>query len=93
MSRWRASCMETGWWMGSPTLGLMFIRKAMLIAVASGGLRDDVRKYGRIANTQTALERLVRKPGALSCWSNTACGRPQRHGVQHTPLGTGHGRN
>jgi len=33
------------------------------VAVAEGGLRREVREYGRIANTATALDRLVRKLG------------------------------
>ena len=43
--------------------GLMFTRKAIVVAVAEGGLRGEVREYGRIANTPAALERLVRKLG------------------------------
>jgi hypothetical protein len=33
------------------------------VAVAEGGLRGEVRDYGRIANTPAALQRLVRKLG------------------------------
>ena len=33
------------------------------MALAEGGLRGEVRDYGRIANTPAALERLVRKLG------------------------------
>ena len=33
------------------------------IVVAAGGLRGEVRGYGRISNTPAALQRLVRKLG------------------------------
>jgi hypothetical protein len=33
------------------------------VAVAEGGLRGEVREYGRIANTPAALRRLARKLG------------------------------
>jgi len=33
------------------------------VALAEGGVRGEVRDYGRIANTPTALQRLVRKLG------------------------------
>ena len=35
----------------------------MVVAVAEGGLRGEVREHGRIANTVTALDRLLRKLG------------------------------
>ena len=35
-------------------------REGIVVALATGGLRDEVREYGRIANTPTALDRLLR---------------------------------
>ncbi len=43
--------------------GLMFTRRGIFVAVAEGGLRGEVREYGRIANTPAALDRLMRKLG------------------------------
>src|SRR5260370_33299451 len=40
--------------------GLDVHKESIVFAVASGGLRSEVREYGRIANTPTALERLER---------------------------------
>ncbi len=44
-------------------VGLDVHKESIVIAVASGGLRGEVREYGRIANTPTALDRLLRKLG------------------------------
>src|SRR4030088_768803 len=44
-------------------IGLDVHKESIVVAVASGGLRGEVREYGRIANTATALDRLLRKPG------------------------------
>ena len=44
-------------------VGLDFHKESIVVAVASGGLRGEVREYGRIANTATALDRLLRKLG------------------------------
>jgi hypothetical protein len=33
------------------------------VAVAEGGVRGEVREYGRIANTAAALDRVARKLG------------------------------
>jgi transposase len=41
----------------------MFTRKASSLRWREGGLRGEVREYGRIANTATALDRLLRKLG------------------------------
>src|SRR5207245_1128659 len=38
--------------------------ESIVVAVASGGLRGEAREYGRIANTATALDRLLRKLGS-----------------------------
>jgi hypothetical protein len=44
-------------------VGLDVHKEAIVVAVAAGGLRGEVREYGRIANTPTALDRLLRKLG------------------------------
>jgi transposase len=44
-------------------VGLDVHKESIVVAVASGGLRGEVREYGRIANTTTALDRLLRKLG------------------------------
>jgi|SRR5580704_4775588 hypothetical protein len=43
-----------------------------VVAVATGGLRGEVREYGRIANTFRALERLLRKLGGDGVWPRFA---------------------
>src|SRR5262249_34183878 len=42
-------------------VGLDVHKDGIVVAVAEGGLRGEVRDYGRIANTPAALQRLVRK--------------------------------
>jgi hypothetical protein len=44
-------------------VGLDVHKERIVVAVAAGGLRGEVREYGRIANTPTALDRLLRKLG------------------------------
>src|ERR1700682_6345570 len=44
-------------------VGLDVHKESIVAAVAAGGLRGEVREYGRIANTPTALDRLLRKLG------------------------------
>ncbi len=44
-------------------VGLDVHKESIVVAVASDGLRGEVREYGRIANTATALDRLLRKLG------------------------------
>ena len=69
----------------------MFTRKAIVVAVAAGGLRGEVREYGRIANTPTALDRLLRKLGGDGvklrfCYEAGPCG----YGIQRQISATGH---
>ena len=64
IDRCRASCIGDGSWrIVLPTLDWMFTKESIVVAVASGGLRGEVREYGRIANTAVALDRLMRKLG------------------------------
>jgi hypothetical protein len=44
-------------------VGLDVHRDGIVAALAEGGLRGEVRDYGRIVNTPEALQRLVRKLG------------------------------
>jgi transposase len=47
-------------------IGLDVHKKSIVVAVAEGGLRGEVREYGRITNTAAALDRLRRKLGSAS---------------------------
>ena len=44
-------------------VGLDVHKDGIVVAIADGGLRGEVREYGRIANTAAALDRLMRKLG------------------------------
>jgi hypothetical protein len=44
-------------------VGLDVHKDGIVVALAEGGLRGEVRAYGRIANTPAAMQRLVRKLG------------------------------
>ena len=66
-------------------VGLDVHKEGIVVAIASGGLRGEVREYGRIANTPTALDRLLRKLGGDGmnlrfCYEAGPCGYGiQRH--------------
>src|SRR5215470_1674324 len=66
-------------------VGLDVHKAGIVVAVAEGGLRGEVREYGRIANTAAALDRLVRKLGGTGvrlrfCYEAGPCGYGiQRH--------------
>src|SRR6516162_10415636 len=64
-------------------VGLEVHKDGIAVALAEGGLRGEVRDYGRIANTPAALQRLVRKrrhEGAMLrfCYEAGPCG----YGIQ-----------
>jgi transposase len=72
-------------------VGLDVHKEGIVVAVATGGLRGEVREYGRIANTPTALDRLLRKLGGDSvrlrlCYEAGPCG----YGIQRQVSATGH---
>jgi transposase len=71
-------------------VGLDVHKESIVVAVASGGLRGEVREYGRIANTATALDRLLRKLGDAGmvlrfCYEAGPCG----YGIQRHVVGPG----
>src|ERR1044071_1602711 len=72
-------------------VGLDVHKDSIVVAVASGGLRGEVREYGRIANTATALDRLLKKLGddgmtLRFCYEAGPCG----YGIQRRLSGQGH---
>ena len=44
-------------------VGLDVHKDTVVVAMADGGIRGEVREYGRIANTAAALDRLMRELG------------------------------
>src|SRR6202166_2703046 len=72
-------------------VGLDVHKEGIAVAVAAGGLRGEVREYGRIANTATALDRLLRKLGGDGvtlrfCYEAGPCG----YGIQRQVSTAGH---
>src|SRR5216684_987441 len=66
-------------------------KENIVVAVAAGGLRGEVREYGRIANTATALDRLMRRLGGEGvrlrfCYEAGPCG----YGIQRHVSTQGH---
>src|SRR5260370_78247 len=60
-------------------VGLDVHKETIVVAVAAGGLRGEVREYGRISNTPAALDRLLRKLGGDGmtlrfCYEAGPCG-------------------
>jgi transposase len=72
-------------------VGLDVHKDAVVVAMAEGGLRGEVREYGRIANTPAALDRLIRKLGGGGvrlrfCYEAGPCG----YGIQRHVSRQGH---
>src|SRR2546430_3287060 len=72
-------------------VGLDVHKQGIVVAVAEGGLRGEVRDYGRIANTAGALDRLMRKLGGAGvrlrfCYEAGPCG----YGIQRHLSAHGH---
>jgi transposase len=72
-------------------IGLDVHKEGIVVAIADGGLRGEVRDYGRIANTAAAVERLVRKLGGAGaklrfCYEAGPCG----YGIQRQLSAHGH---
>src|SRR6478672_58385 len=72
-------------------VGLDVHKDGIVVAVAVGGLRGEVREYGRIANTAGALDRPMRKLGGEGvglrfCYEAGPCG----YGIQRHLSGHGH---
>src|ERR1700756_2918298 len=72
-------------------VGLDVHKDSIVVAVAAGGLRGEGREYGRIANTPTALDRLLRKLGGDGmtlrfCYEAGPCG----YGIQRRLTTGGH---
>jgi transposase len=72
-------------------VGLDVHKEGIVVAVAEGGIRGEVREYGRIANTSAALDRLVRKLGHEGvklrfCYEAGPCG----YGIQRHLSAGGH---
>jgi transposase len=73
-------------------VGLDVHKDGIVVAVAEGRLRGEVREYGRIANTPAALRRLVGKLGQEGvelrfCYEAGPCG----YGIQRQLSAAGHG--
>jgi transposase len=72
-------------------VGLDVHKEGIVVALARDGLRGEVREYGRIANTPTALDRLLRKLGGDGvslryCYEAGPCG----YGIQRHVSAQGH---
>ena len=72
-------------------VGLDVHKEAIVVAVAEGGLRGEVREYGRIANTPAALDRMAGKLGRDGvrlrfCYEAGPCG----YGIQRHLSARGH---
>jgi transposase len=72
-------------------VGLDVHKEGIVVAVAEGGIRGEVREYGRIVNTAGALDRLMRKLGGEGvglrfCYEAGPCG----YGIQRHLSAHGH---
>ena len=72
-------------------VGLDVHKESIVVAVAEGGLRGEVREHGRIANTTGALDRLTRKLGTDGVKLRFCCeAGPCGYGIQRHLSGRGH---
>ena len=72
-------------------VGLDVHKDGIVVALADDGIRGEIREYGRIANTMTALDRLARKLGhdgvrLRFCYEAGPCG----YGIQRHLSAHGH---
>ena len=72
-------------------VGLDVHKAGIVVTVAEGGIRGEVREYGRITNTPAALDRLAGKLGREGvklrfCYEAGPCG----YGIQRHLSGRGH---
>src|SRR4029453_11563005 len=72
-------------------VGLDVHKESIVVAVAEGGLRGEVREYGRIANMPAGLDRLLRKLAGTGmtlrfCYEAGPCG----YGIQRRLSARGH---
>jgi transposase len=72
-------------------VGLDVHKETIVVAVAEDGIRGEIREYGRIANTPTALDRVMRKLGREGvrlrfCYEAGPCG----YGIQRQLSAAGH---
>jgi transposase len=72
-------------------VGLDVHKESVVVAAAASGLRGEVREYGRIANTATALDRLLKKLGGDGstlrfCYEAGPCG----YGIHRRLSAQGH---
>src|ERR1700746_1664781 len=72
-------------------VGLDVHKDSIVVAVAVGGLRGEVREYGRIANAPTALDRLLAKLGGDGMSLRFCCeAGPCGYGIQRRLSTQGH---
>src|SRR5215469_8298412 len=76
---------------GITYIGLGVHKEWIVVAIAEGGTRGEVREYGRIANTAAALQRLAGKLGGEGvelrfCYEAGPCG----YGIQRRLSALGH---
>jgi transposase len=72
-------------------VGLDVHKEGIVVAIAEGGLRGEVREYGRVANTTAALDRVTGKLGRDGvqlrfCYEAGPCG----YGIQRHLSARGH---
>ena len=78
-------------------IGLDVHKDGIVVAVAEGGRRGEVREYGRIGNTPAALQRLASKLGREGvtlrlCYEAGPCGKAPPTWIGGCGFRTGLGR-